>query len=90
MIQLGFKPVFCDVILNAYVPSIESVIEKITENTKVIMVPNLIGNKPNWKLLREKLIELNRNDIVLIEDSADTLTNTPETDIATTSRWYTI
>ena len=85
MIQLGFKPVFCDVILNAYVPSIDSVIEKITENTKVIMIPNLIGNKPNWKLLREKLIKLNRNDIVLIEDSADTLTYTPETDIATTS-----
>lgn len=85
MIQLEFKPVFCDVELNQYVPSIESVIEKITENTKVIMIPNLIGNKPNWKLLREKIIELNREDIILIEDSADTLTYTPYTDISTTS-----
>ena len=85
MIQLGYKPIFCDVELNAYVPSVESVIKKISENTRVIMIPNLIGNKPNWKLLKEKLIELNRTDIFLVEDSADTLTYTPETDIATTS-----
>lgn len=85
IIQLGYKPIFCDVILNAYVPSVESVLSKITDNTRVIMIPNLIGNKPNWKLLKEKLIELNRTDIILIEDSADTITYTEETDIATTS-----
>jgi len=63
MIQLGYNPIFCDVELNAYVPSVESILTKLTENTKVIMIPNLIGNKPNWKLLREKLIELKREDV---------------------------
>ena len=85
IIQLGYKPVFCDVILNAYVPSVESVLNVITENTRAIMIPNLVGNKPDWKLLKEKLYEINRSDIILIEDSADTITNTDETDISTTS-----
>tara|TARA_R110000851_G_scaffold332747_1_gene509732 strand:- start:627 stop:1772 length:1146 start_codon:yes stop_codon:yes gene_type:complete len=85
IIQLGFKPVFCDVNLTSYVPEIDDVVSKITENTKAVMIPNLIGNKPNWKSLKEKLIEINRQDIVVIEDSADTITMTEETDISTTS-----
>ena len=85
IIQLGYVPIFCDVELNSYVPSLEQVLEKITNETKVIMLPNLIGNTPIWKDLRAKLIEINRNDIILIEDSADTLVNTPESDISTAS-----
>jgi CDP-6-deoxy-D-xylo-4-hexulose-3-dehydrase len=49
------------------------------------MLPNLIGNKPDWKKIKEGLIKIGRKDIILIEDSADTVTHTPETDIATTS-----
>ncbi len=49
------------------------------------MLPNLIGNKPDWKLLKDCLIEIGREDIVLIEDSADTVTQTLESDISTTS-----
>jgi CDP-6-deoxy-D-xylo-4-hexulose-3-dehydrase len=85
MIQLGLKPIFCDVGLTTYVPSVDQVVEKITEETKVIMIPNLIGNKPDWKSIREHLISINRTDIILIEDSADTMTYTSETDISTTS-----
>ena len=71
--------------MTSYVPEIDDVVSKITENTKAVMIPNLIGNKPNWKSLKEKLIEINRQDIVVIEDSADTITMTEETDISTTS-----
>lgn len=85
MVQLGLKPIFCDVELTTYVPSVASVIEKITNETKVIMIPNLIGNKPDWKGIREHIKSIGRNDIVLIEDSADTMTYTEETDISTTS-----
>jgi CDP-6-deoxy-D-xylo-4-hexulose-3-dehydrase len=85
MVQLGLKPIFCDVGLTTYVPSLEQIAEKITSETKVIMIPNLIGNKPDWKSIREHLISIDRNDIVLIEDSADTMTYTEETDISTTS-----
>jgi CDP-4-dehydro-6-deoxyglucose reductase, E1 len=83
--QLGYEPVFCDVNLTSYVPDVDSIIECITENTSAIMIPNLVGNKPNWKLLKEKLIEIKREDIYLIEDSADTITYTEETDVSTTS-----
>jgi len=85
MIQLGYKPVFCDVALTSYVPTVESVLAKITENTSAIMIPNLVGNKPDWRTLRNKLKEIGREDIFLIEDSADTITYTSESDVSTTS-----
>ena len=85
MVQLGLKPIFCDVELTSYVPSLKQIAEKITDDTRVIMIPNLIGNKPDWKAIRQHLISINRNDIILIEDSADTMTYTEETDISTTS-----
>jgi len=85
IIQLGLKPVFCDVGLNTYVPDMWDVAELITENTKAIMIPNLIGNKPNWFKLRQILHDIEREDIIVIEDSADTITYTEETDISTTS-----
>jgi len=85
MVQLGLKPIFCDVGINTYVPSVQDVIALITENTRVIMIPNLIGNKPEWKAIRQHIIGIGREDIILIEDSADTMTYTEETDISTTS-----
>jgi CDP-6-deoxy-D-xylo-4-hexulose-3-dehydrase len=85
IIQLGLIPVFVDVDLNTYVVNVEEVLAAITDDVKVLMIPNLIGNKPDWKTLKKGLISINREDIILIEDSADTVTHTPETDIATTS-----
>lgn len=85
MIQLGYNPVFCDIDLTSYVPTVESVLEKVTEKTKAIMIPNLIGNKPDWATLKDSLKKLGREDIYLIEDSADTITYTKETDVSTTS-----
>ena len=81
IIQVGCKPVFCDVELGTYVASPQQVVEKITDKTKVIMLPNLIGSKPDW----EKIRELVSPDIILFEDSADTITFTPWTDVAITS-----
>ena len=92
IIQLGYKPLFCDVSLTSYVPLVKDIIallenseEEMFKDIKAIMVPNLIGNKPDWKLLKEELIRLGREDIYVIEDSADTMTYTEETDVATTS-----
>ena len=85
IIQLGYKPVFCDVNLTSYVPDVEDIVSKITENTKAIMIPNLIGNKPDWANLQKQLNILERKDIKIIEDSADTITYTEETDVSTTS-----
>jgi len=85
IIQLGYKPVFCDVGLKTYVPSVADIIAMVDEDVKAIMVPNLIGNKPNWALLQSELQRIGRLDIYIVEDSADTLTYTEESDVSTTS-----
>ena len=81
IIQCGLKPVFCDVEIATYVPTPEQVCEKITDKTKVILLPDLIGSKPDWARIRE----LAGPNIILFEDSADTITLTQETDIVITS-----
>jgi CDP-6-deoxy-D-xylo-4-hexulose-3-dehydrase len=85
IIQLGLTPVFVDVDLNTYVVNVKEVLAAITDDVKVLMIPNLIGNKPDWKAIKDGLAAIGREDIILIEDSADTVTYTSETDIATTS-----
>ena len=85
IIQLGYQPKFVDVGLTDYVADINQVVDSITPDVKAIMLPNLIGNKPDWKRLRQEIKLLGRNDIILIEDSADTITETLESDVATTS-----
>jgi CDP-6-deoxy-D-xylo-4-hexulose-3-dehydrase len=79
IIQCGLKPVFCDVEIGTYVPSPDQVCSLITDKTKVIMIPNLVGSKPDWKEIRK------RTNLILFEDSADTITSTPETDLSITS-----
>ena len=81
IIQCGLKPVFCDVQIGTYVPTPDQVCAKITDKTKVILLPNLIGSKPDWAEIRKRADA----NIILFEDSADTITFTPETDIAITS-----
>ena len=85
ILQLGYKPKFVDVGLTDYVADIDQVVAAITPDVKAIMLPNLIGNKPDWKKIKEGLIAMGREDIILIEDSADTVTHTTQTDISTTS-----
>jgi CDP-6-deoxy-D-xylo-4-hexulose-3-dehydrase len=81
--QCGLTPVFCDSEIGKYVPSVDQIRAVVTDNTRVLLIPNLIGNVPDWKAIREAFPSL-----VLIEDSADTIpSETPEymTDISTTS-----
>lgn len=85
IIQLGYEPIFVDVGLTDYVANIDQIINSITPQVKAIMLPNLIGNKPSWKKLRNEINLLGRKDIFLIEDSADTITKTLESDVSTTS-----
>ena len=80
IIQLGLKPVFCDVGLDTYVPSVEQLTKVVTPETKCLLLPNLIGNTPDWVEIRETFPNL-----ILFEDSADTITHTQCTDISTTS-----
>jgi CDP-6-deoxy-D-xylo-4-hexulose-3-dehydrase len=78
--QCGLTPVFCDSEIGRYVPSVDQIRAVVTDKTKVLLIPNLIGNVPDWKAIREAFPSL-----ILIEDSADTITTTLESDISTTS-----
>lgn len=80
IVQLGLKPVFCDVELNTYVPSLEHLKKVVTNETKCIILPNLIGNLPDWENIRKEF-----PNVILFEDSADTIIKTNCTDISTTS-----
>ena len=83
--QLGLKPIFCDVEERTFVPSVEQALEKLTPATKALFIPNLAGSKPDWHALRTRLKELCRQDVCLIEDSCDTMTHTPTSDISVIS-----
>lgn len=85
IIQLGYKPVFVDVDLTSYCATVKEIMSVLDKDVKAIMLPNLIGNKPDWETLRFELNNHNRKDILLIEDSADTITETNVTDVSTTS-----
>ena len=80
--QLNLTPVFCDVEVRTFVPSVDQVMEKVTSKTKAIFVPNLAGSKPDWETLRSRFEAIDRRDIWLIEDSCDTMTHTAHSDIS--------
>ncbi len=83
--QLQLVPVFCDVEVRTFVPSVEQIMEKVTSKTKAIFVPNLAGSKPDWESLRARCEQINRRDICLIEDSCDTMTHTIHSDMSVIS-----
>ena len=68
--QLGLVPHFIDVGKNTFVVNIEQIKKAINKKTKAIIIPNLIGNVPDWK----KIYSICRNyNLKIIEDSADTI-----------------
>ena len=70
IIQCGAVPILVDVEIETLQINVEKIYEKITNKTKAILVPNLIGNVPDFKKIREIA---NERKLIVIEDSADTL-----------------
>lgn len=83
--QLGVTPVFVDVAPARYVPTIDAVMKAVTPKTKVLMIPNLVGSKIDWEELKKRCAAIGRQDIILFEDSCDTMTHTACTDISVIS-----
>ena len=70
MLRYGYIPNFVDINLNTLCIN-ESLIEKsINKKTVGICVPNLIGNLPDWTIIKKIAKKYN---LIVIEDSADTL-----------------
>lgn len=70
LVRKGWVPAFVDVEEGTYNTNVSKVEEMITPKTKAMVIPNLIGNLPDWKVLRELA---DKHNILLLEDSADTL-----------------
>ena len=70
IIKKGLTPVFVDVEPETYIVNIDQVEQSITNKTKALMIPSLLGNVPDLKRLRKIADD---NNLVFVEDSADTL-----------------
>ena len=89
IIKKGLIPVFVDVEPETYVVDIDQVEQSITSKTKALMIPSLLGNVPDLKRLKKIADD---NNLIFVEDSADTLGATFDgiptgkfSDISTTS-----
>jgi len=70
IIKKGLIPVFVDVEPETYIVNIDQIEQSITSKTKALMIPSLLGNVPDLKRLRKIADD---NNLIFIEDSADTL-----------------
>ncbi len=70
LIKKGWIPAFIDVEEGTYNIDATKVEEMITDKTKALWIPNLMGNLPQWEQLREIA---DRYNLFVLEDSADTL-----------------
>ena len=89
MVRAGLVPVFVDVEPDTYNAHVDAIEAMIGPATKAILLPNLIGNAPNWDRVREIA---DRHGLLVVEDSCDalgaTLRGTPtgtRSDISVTS-----
>tara|TARA_B100001057_G_C22862923_1_gene955336 strand:+ start:2737 stop:3930 length:1194 start_codon:yes stop_codon:yes gene_type:complete len=70
IVLTGATPIFVDVDIDTLQIDIKKIQKKISKKTKGIVVPNLIGNIPNWPEIK-KIAK--KHKLKVIEDSADTL-----------------
>ena len=70
IVHNGCVPVLVDVEPNTYQIDIDKIERNITEKTKAMLIPNLVGGMPDWDRLRDIA---DRHGLFLVEDSADTL-----------------
>lgn len=70
IVQQKFIPVFVDVEIDTYTIDSNRIEEMIGENTRAMVIPNLLGNLPDWSTLRSIA---DKYDLAVVEDSADTL-----------------
>ena len=68
--QLGLKPHFIGALENKFIADPQQIEKCINRNTVAIMIPNLLGNIPDWNKIN-KIAK--KYKLKIIEDSADTI-----------------
>jgi len=66
----NYKPILVDCEIDTLQIDIDQIEKKISKKTKALLIPNLIGNIPDWIRIRKIA---NKHKLLVIEDSADTL-----------------
>ena len=70
LMHYGLEPIFVDINIGTLQIDIDQLEKKITKKTKAFLIPNLIGNIPDWR----KIYKIaKKHNLKIIEDSADTL-----------------
>jgi CDP-6-deoxy-D-xylo-4-hexulose-3-dehydrase len=70
LVRAGLVPVLVDVELDTFNADVGRIEELITPSTGAILLPNLVGNAPDWDLVRAIA---DRHRLKVIEDSCDAL-----------------
>ena len=70
VVRAGLVPAFVDCEADTFCVDVDRVEEMITPQTGALLIPNLIGNAPDWDALRTIA---DRHGLPLVEDSCDTL-----------------
>ena len=70
ILRCGLVPAFVEVETDTFNVDAAAVSEMIGPRTGALLVPNLIGNLPDWPVLRQIA---DRHGLAVIEDSADTI-----------------
>jgi CDP-6-deoxy-D-xylo-4-hexulose-3-dehydrase len=70
LVRGGFVPAFVDVEADTYNVDTERLDEMVSDRTAAVLVPNLIGNAPDWDRIRAVA---DAHGLAVIEDSCDAL-----------------
>jgi CDP-6-deoxy-D-xylo-4-hexulose-3-dehydrase len=73
LVRARLVPSFVDVDPDTYQIDVDQIEAAITPRTRAILAPNLIGNAPDWDVIREIA---DRHELAVIEDSCDALAPT--------------
>lgn len=70
MIRAGLIPVFVDVLPDTFQIDVDQIESAIGPRTRALLIPNLIGNCPDWDAIR---VIADRHGLAVVEDSCDCL-----------------
>jgi CDP-6-deoxy-D-xylo-4-hexulose-3-dehydrase len=73
IVRAGLVPVFVDVEADTYNVDVDTIESMIGPRTRAVLVPNLIGNVPDWDAIRSIA---DAHGLQVIEDSCDALGST--------------
>lgn len=70
LVRAGLVPVFVDVEPDTYNVDVDAMERLVGPDTRAVLIPNLVGNAPDWDRIRALA---DRHDLLVIEDSCDAL-----------------